>query len=398
MKIKIAFFCLCIASLLGACQNDDDDDDGDDVKPSVAKTVFMYLVADNNISEDMHANIASVEAGLKEVPSSGTFVIYWDGGSHYSDEFPVPTLFKYEVTGKGQVSKRTIIQTYKEQNSVSPSVMLNVFNDVKHLCPADQYSLIFGSHATGWLPANPQPRSVGDDAGSKINIPELAGVLSQTGIHFDYILMDACLMSQVEVAYELRNAADYLILSPAEVLSTGFPYMNITKDLMATDDKEANAIKIAQGYLDYYKNEAPRYWHWATIAVVKSNEMAALATMTRSIILEHREALAALDARTLQDPYGYGRDILKYSSYDFRAFMRVLTKQKTLPAFEDQLDKTIVYKGYVNDDPLPNINIREKDYSGIGCYVPYRTYANWNNYFRNLQWYSATGWADVGND
>ncbi|MCS2389098.1 clostripain-related cysteine peptidase [Bacteroides thetaiotaomicron] len=44
---------------------------------------------------------------------------------------------------------------------------------------------------------------MGDDNGSKINIPELAEVLSQTSIHFNYILMDACLMSQVEVAYEL---------------------------------------------------------------------------------------------------------------------------------------------------------------------------------------------------
>ena len=36
-------------------------------------------------------------------------------------------------------------------------------------------------------------------------------------------------MSQVEVAYELRNTADYLILSPAEVMSAGFPYFKITK-------------------------------------------------------------------------------------------------------------------------------------------------------------------------
>lgn len=390
MKIKIAFLCICIASILGACHDDDDE-----TKPSVAKTVFMYLVADNSISSDIHANIASVEAGLKNVSSPGTFVIYWDGGSYYSSEFPVPTLFKYEVTGKGKVSKRTIIQTYSEQNSVSPGIMLKVFNDMKHLCPADRYGLIFGSHATGWLPANPKPRSLGDDAGSKINIPELADVLSQTGIHFDYVLMDACLMSQVEVAYELRNAADYLILSPAEVLSIGFPYMNITKDLMSTDDKEAGAIKVAEGFLDYYRNEAPTNWHWATIAVIKADQMPALAAMTRSIMVEHKEELAALDARTLQNPYGYARDILGYSSYDFRAFMRVLTKQNTLPAFEEQLNRTVVYKGYVDEDPLDYINIDQDDYSGIGCYVPYKTYGNWNNYIKNLQWYTAAGWSDI---
>ena len=62
------------------------------------------------------------------------------------------------------------------------------------------------------------------------------------GPDFDYILFDACLMSQVEVAYELRDTADYLILSPAEVMSAGFPYFKITKYLLSADNSEQNAI------------------------------------------------------------------------------------------------------------------------------------------------------------
>lgn len=31
-------------------------------------------------------------------------------------------------------------------------------------------------------------------------------------------------MGGIEVAYELRNKTDYMIASPAEVISNGFPY------------------------------------------------------------------------------------------------------------------------------------------------------------------------------
>ena len=77
--------------------------------------------------------------------------------------------------------------------------------------------------------------------------------MKQSGIHFDYILFDACLMSQVEVAYELRNAADYLILSPAEVMSAGFPYFKMTKHLLSVDNTEQNVINVAKDFIDYYK-------------------------------------------------------------------------------------------------------------------------------------------------
>lgn len=87
----------------------------------------------------------------------------------------------------------------------------------------------------------------------KINIPDLSKALAQSGIHFDYILFGACLMSQVEVAYELRNAADYLILSPAEVMSAGFPYFKMTKYLLSADNSEQSAINIAKDFIDYYK-------------------------------------------------------------------------------------------------------------------------------------------------
>lgn len=390
-KIKILFVFVCLSTFLSACG-----DDNDTSVPVAVKTVLMYLVGDNNISGQIYNNIASVERGLGEVTSPGTFVIYWDGGSR-KGEFPVPTLFKYEVDGKGSVSKREVIKTYSSQNSVSNEVVINVLKDVETYCPAERYSLIFGSHATGWLPVDDsKSRSFGDDSGAKINIPDLSKALAQSGIHFDYILFDACLMSQVEVAYELRNAADYLILSPAEIWDKGFPYFKMVKYLLATDNTKQNAINIAKDFVNFYENECTERIPWATIAVIKTDEMQALASITRLIMGQYQDNLAKFDSNKInyfQTHYGYGRSPFNYSTYDFRAFVRELTSNNIPSAFEEQLSKVVVFKDYVDDAGF--VNIDPEVYSGIGCYIPYKSFSKWNAYFKNLQWYLAAGWDEA---
>ena len=392
MKSIASFITCCLLLVfVSSCR-----DKKNDKEPEIAtRTVLMYLIADNNISTDIYRNIEAVEKGLLQTTTPGTFVIYWDGGKKYSSVFPTPTLFKYVVGKDGSVSNREVIQTYSNQNSCSPEVMTAVINDVKQLCKAQSYGLIFGSHATGWLPANTaRQRSLGDDDGYKIEIPELSDALSKSGVHFDFIMMDACLMSQVEVAYELRNNTDYLLVSPAEVMAAGFPYNNIVKHLLATDDKENNIICAARSFIDFYKTYT---YKWATIAVVKTSEMDALASLMKQILEQYNSNLSMFDSSmitTLQRNYGFGRGSLSNSSYDVNGFLAQLTNHNIPTFWFDQLKKTVVYTDFVDDYTI--VNISPDLYSGIGCYVPAAGYVKWNNYFHTLQWYKDAGWSNTG--
>lgn len=58
---------------------------------------------------------------------------------------------------------------------------------------------------------------------TQIETTDLADAMADAGFHTEYILFDACYMSSVEVAYELKDVTHYLIASPTEVLSYGFP-------------------------------------------------------------------------------------------------------------------------------------------------------------------------------
>lgn len=56
-KIKILSLLMGLAALFAACH---DEEESPQI-PITVRTVFMYLVADNDISGDIYNNIASVE-------------------------------------------------------------------------------------------------------------------------------------------------------------------------------------------------------------------------------------------------------------------------------------------------------------------------------------------------
>ncbi|MEG1562843.1 MAG: clostripain-related cysteine peptidase [Bacteroides sp.] len=380
MKIRLIALLLGLLSVMGGCQHEDE------IPLPVAKTVFMYLVADNNLSDYLYKNIISVEEGLKSVTNAGTFVVYMDAPAN--SLYQQPTLFKYETDGRGRVSGPVILKAYDEQDSTNPEVMLKVFNDMKTACPSDGYGLVIGSHASGWLPAKKgRSRSFGDDDGSEIEIPVFVDVLSRTSLHFDYILMDACMMGSVEVACEFKNVADYLIFSPAEVIDAGFPYRDITKYLLAVGDIEQNVIETAKEYMNYYKTVA--YYQFATISVLKTSELDALAATTKKIITAHAPELASFQVSGLQQ---YGRFGYLYAAYDFNDFIRTLTQNNIPNDFKVALERTIIYKDFIVSDKADIISIKADSYSGIGCYIPQSFNKKWNLYFKTLQWYAAAGW------
>ena len=49
-----------------------------------------------------------------------------------------------------------------------------------------------------------------------MNISDLVEVLDDDMPHFDFIMFDACFMMSIEVAYAVRNYADYYMGCPTE--------------------------------------------------------------------------------------------------------------------------------------------------------------------------------------
>jgi Clostripain family len=379
--LKQLILCLFFASLLASCNEDSS------VEITPAKiSVLVYMVADNSLSGEVDDNINSIMAGMKNNQVGGNVLVYADQSGS------VPQLINIEKKSNGTVVKN-VVKTYEEQNSVYPSVMASVVNDVVRCFPAESYGLVLWSHGYGWLPGKNNTKTVstrwfGQDGNNNMNIPDLVTAL-QEGPHFRYILFDACFMSSVETAYELRNCADYLIASPSEVLSGGFPYSDIIPYLTGSNERDYK--EIASLYYDYY-NKQNGYSRSASVGVTKCNQLEALAAETNKLITAHAAALSTFNASSVQQMESYSPHLF----YDFGHFIESFTTETERAAFEEQLGKTVVYSVCTPDILSVNSNgcytIPVTHFSGLNTYIPGNNNMAVNASYHTMEWYITAGW------
>ena len=247
------------------------DDCSKSVDMDVDRMVLVYMAADNNLAMFAKKNIEEMKKG--DVP------YYFDDGSGdvllvYADiAGEEPRLMRLSKDRFGTVTEETL-RVYEDQNSCSDSVMTDVLSYASALFPSMESGLVLWSHGTGWLPegyySNPvyassdggaayqhhivDPyadlvKSFGEDGGSEMDIRALAKALP---VHYSFILMDACLMGGIEVAYELRDCCDYFIGSAAEVLANGFPYEQVVGEFFDGERGLRNACRL---FYEHYEDE-----------------------------------------------------------------------------------------------------------------------------------------------
>ena len=126
--------------------------------------------------------------------------------------------------------------------------------------PADNYLLVIWDHGTGWqtrsLDFTPRYKYIAadDTSGSEMNITDIP--LALTGLSVDVIALDACYMQQLEVAYELRNCADYMVASSAAEPSPGYNYARVLSHISGDSDPAQLSRTIVQQYAVEYATES----------------------------------------------------------------------------------------------------------------------------------------------
>lgn len=362
------------------------------------RTVLAYIVSDNSLSYFSDSDINEMLEGIKSVDTQVNNLLV------YADSNTTPVLYRITKDKKGNAIKE-IIREYDEQVSTSPQVMKEVCNTVFSNYPAQSYGLIYWSHGEGWKPMPlAATRWIGQDKGDGTtdytNIDELKQVLASVP-HLDFLLFDACFMMSVEVAYALRDEADYIIASPTEIPGPGAPYDVLVPAMF----KKEGSIKIAQAYYEHYnalydsgKNNSDNYWTaGVSIAALKTSALSALAQATNQALSKATSInLPAIKSNLYDYDQRPKSSNLYVGYYDMVQLMQALCTESDFATWKIAFDSAMAY---YQSTPL-NFSSYAGMFSmegtcGLSHYLPTGN-TSLNAAYAQTDWYSAASLDDWG--
>ena len=333
--------------------------------------VLVYMEANNDLRYDALNSINSMEKGAANL--DGTLLVYIKTNSSNSYLLKI----KHDEDGNRIVSDT--VKTFGYTAPSDPNVVREVMLYAQSEFPAQSYGLVLWSHATSWVPANSKVKvqSFGSDSGKEMDIIDLKNALPD---NLGFIVFDACSMGGVEVLYEFKDKAKYIIASPTETLSESFPYQNIVPLLFQYDE---NLSAVAKAYFDYY-NAYTDDRQSATVILVKTSKLAPLAAEMNTLMHKQKKYGDQLISTGVQR-LDYTANF-PIPNYDFGDFLEHNFAAADLNSISLQLNKTIIYKASTaNFIGVPIIN-----FSGLTCAIPYASDANLG-YYQKLQWYTGAG-------
>lgn len=224
-------------------------------------TLLIYIEGDNTLSTFAQTNIESCKEGLLQSDNPINLVIYKDNRSA-GDGLPV--LFQLKKSPKAAKIDTIYIKRWEaDHNSASPAIMAEIIDLTFRTFDTPVKGIDFWSHGMSWIPSsawasssvNRAPAYIGQDNGDYMEIWQLREALEQSQVHPDYLIFDACHMATAEVAYELRNCADWMVASETEIMGEGFPYAAIMQSLSKSNDLFTTLQMTVNDYQEaYYDN------------------------------------------------------------------------------------------------------------------------------------------------
>lgn len=351
-------------------------------------TLVVFMQGNNGLAEFMDSNLQRIITAYYDVPTEiGRIVIFYDRGNYTR---------LTELYLDDGIAKQRLIEEYPtSQSTVDKDFIRSVFERVKQEAPAESYGLIMSSHGGGWVPADIydayllesdtradspaiEPLFYGQDDADCMEIPDLVDALGDT--HFRYIIFDACLMSNVEGLYDMRDLADYIIASPAEVMGAGFPYENFIPMLFEREDHRLK--DVCDEYMEYYRDSS------GTIALIDCSKLEALAEAMRGVYAMAQDTMVNVAEVQAFDAFTY------HLYFDLGDYASTVASGATLETFNAALEEAVIYSGHTDsfftvtgaDEGYVPIH----HYSGLSCYILQDECPNTVAAWRETAWAKAT--------
>jgi Clostripain family len=181
--------------------------------------------------------------GIENYPAENYAVILWNHGTGWKED----DIYAFARSRGVQVqaSQDEVRSLTRNNRRLSRAFFLSSITEVLQLDDEDSRAIAFDDSSLDFL----------DNAKLQQAFQEAEAI---TGKKVSLIGMDACLMGMVEVAYQLRTNANYMVASQEVEPLTGYPYTAILQNLTANSEmtSEVLAKLIVQEYGRYYEGES----------------------------------------------------------------------------------------------------------------------------------------------
>ena len=311
---------------------------------TAAKTILMFLPYSgdsNNLYNNFLQNISDMELAIADAGGLGGNRLLVCISLTSSRAALVNIAYQ-----NGQCRRDTLCR-YDRPALTTTEGIANVLNDAKAFAPAHQYALVVGSHGEGWLPVRgprraPSTRYFGGTGSAyQIETTTLARAIDLADMHMQFILFDDCYLSTVEVAYDLRHAADHLIASTSEIMAYGMPYRPLLPMLISsTPDYDG----VCRQFLDFYKNykNNGQPMPYGTLAVTDLRQIDSMAALMREI--NSQCAFDTSQTELLQDLDAAHWTPTVYFDFDDYTDHLCGERRDLYARFEEQLARLVVCK------------------------------------------------------
>ncbi|MCM1313418.1 MAG: clostripain-related cysteine peptidase [Bacteroides sp.] len=395
----------CIASCLILCSCSDDEIQNLQPDTMSSRTLLIYMVAENSLSGYASMDIQEMLEGAKELPEHDNLVVYLD-------DTKSPRI--YALTNKNKEKRLSELQpTYTfpaEQNSASATVLKTVIEYTRTHYSADSYGIIFWSHASGWTHSDysedmsatvgrkymprksfgiDNGRNTMSNLGNQMNIEDMASALSGFP-RFEFIMFDACFMQSIEVAYELKDCAHYIIGSPAEIPGEGAPYNKLIVPIFADTP---DIIGIINAYYGHYYNDNSM---GIALSAVDCDKLDEFADRTSYYIRKYEDLFLNTDYTNTQNYFLYER-WNEYNNcpdyYEMQGIMQKVLPEHEYTQWKQTFDKTVIaaqatdywYSVYQRG----RLPIDKEQFGGISMFLPLDKYSKESFLYE----YASTQWA-----
>lgn len=282
-----------------------------------------------------------------------------------SNKYNHSTLYDLQYNATTKSVDRVPLKEYEGASYASAEGIADIMNEVKTQASALNYALIVGVHGCGWTyasdwsrypyyarPSVTRPRDnnfsgiqFGPDpnapltrffgsvslAENAMDISTLAEGIRESGLKMQYILFDACYMSNIETAYELKDVTNYMIASGSEIMAAGLPYRSMWSYLNSATPNYSGIVSTS---VNFYKNSSDPF---CNLAAIDCRQVEKLAGVMKEINAQYQLS-ASVSLDSIQHLDGFRPNLF----YDLETYVYSLRPSGyLLDQFKSQLKLTI---------------------------------------------------------